>query len=405
MSAAGNAKHQAALAATADLVDQLRGDIRDQLTEIVKLDDYLAGLAHTRQSVGPGFLTADARALADKQTRADRAAARTQPARHTPGLAWLNADYLFAGTQTPAPVTISATSASAEVATVLTHHVRRLAVVAVRAAAAAVPGSHGRLPIDLPTTDPDQGVLGLAAQLADLVDVCTSRPRLQALLRDLEHTTARASDVVDGPARANHPDPCPWCGQQTLVVHNRRPGSPTPARIRCEGHHRCECDYEDCACHRNPIRHRHEWTNSGRVAHTWSQLANLQAARRELARMETLALDAAARAINLHQPAWLNPDDTITELFVHVSGDQVPADHQCPTGSPVTTPEAAEEAAAAGRAYCQTVTDGTDTHTWHAIPVCATCGDAGQSGDPANAVPWPCPTHHELDPDTWTQGA
>lgn len=301
----GNAKHQAAVEATAERVLELRADIATELQVLVDLADQLEDLADTRQSVGLGFMTEDLRRLADQQARADRAAVRTQPEREIPGTDWMNAAAILGSGQVPAPVTIAAVSASAEISFALQHHIRRLAPAAVRAAAVLVPGGHGRLPA-APSSEGD--VAQLVEHLALLVDVYSSRPGLEEILRDLDQLEATAREVVDGPARTRHPEPCPWCGRPSLVIIHREQGRDTQL-IRCAGRHACECDYEFCDCHRNPFRNRHEWVNSGRAAHTWNELSNLQNARKELAQMETKALDALERVLAVHQPtagAWVD---------------------------------------------------------------------------------------------------
>lgn len=369
MTTRGNVKHQAAVATTAELVDQLRVDIHRELVVLVGLVEQLEDLADTRQSVGLGFLTDDARTARDKQTKADRDAARGLVGRvEAAGLVWMNTTTVLGTGQVPAPVTVTAVSASVEILFALQYQLRRLARPAAIAAAAAVPGGRGRLPIGLPTTDTD--VAGLARQLGDMVDVYTNRQGLEHLLRDLDHLEAIARDVIDGPACTNHPDICPWCGRNTLVIHHREKGRDTQL-IRCEGRHPCECDWTWCECHRNPVRNRHEWINSGRAAHTWNELHNLQIKRKELTLMETRALDALAKIRTLHQPnattfiasewlSWLDETHECTDNCV--SADVLDAD---------------------GHVVEQEV---------HEVPACGTCrDDAGY--EPA----YPCPTVQALD--------
>jgi len=374
MTTRGNLKHQAAVAAAGELVDALRLDIHRELEVLRDIAETLEELTSTRQSVGLGFLTEDARTARDKQARADREAARGTVGRiEEPGLVWMNTTTVLGTGQVAAPVTMTAVSALVEIQFALQHQVRRLARPAAIAAAAAVPGGKGRLPLGLPTTDTD--IAGLTRELDDLVDVYTSRQGLDGLLRDLDRLEATAREVTDGPARTNHPEVCPWCGRNSLVIHHREKGRDTQL-IRCEGKHPCECTYEWCDCHRNPIRNRHEWVNSGRAAHTWHQLHNLQTKRKELAVMETQALDAIERIRALHSPIQADG-----ELYLMVAPQElVPLDHDC---------------AAAGN---QDV-DGIGCRpTWneHLIPGCVGCRIDTEDG--AFTFPYPCPTIRAIDP-------
>lgn len=317
----GNLKHQAAVAATADKVVGLRIDIHAQLTALVKVADLLEELADTRQSMGAGFISADmleARAKADAATRQAIRIPTSRVAEQGPGLDWMRAMPGRASGASPAPVTMPAVSVLAEVIFTLRHHIRRLGrtglLVALEAEQAEQedagvcawpPRRITRIGID-PDATRTATVRSLAERLDALVDGYTNRVDLAAILTDLDNLRDKASDVIDGPAKTNDPEPCPWCGQNSLVIHHRSPGRDA-AFIRCQGRHACECDWDWCNCHRNPVRNRHEWVNSGRATHTWTALKNLQNTRKELTRMETLALDALDRIRTLHAEQQLFP--------------------------------------------------------------------------------------------------
>lgn len=383
----GNAKHQAAVTTAAEKLELLRADVHAELTALRQVHQLLLELLDTRQSVGLGFQTPEVKASANAQAKADRLAART------PGT-------VPAIGQSPAPVTITAVSASAQILFAVRHHIRRLAPPAVAAAAAAVPAGRGRRPLEVPTTDAD--IPTMLDHLEVIVDALTSSKLLRELLRDLEHQHRLAADVVDGPARTNHPQPCPWCGRTTLVIHHRAPGRDT-AFIRCEGTHPCECDWSFCDCHRNPTRNRHEWTNSGRAAHTWRDLANLQTKRQELIVMETKALDAIERVKALHQPAIWVPDDGTDpfQLYFHATAAELVEfgiDHTC-TETAVGPFE--DDDPRLNKDICEVV----EGQIWHAVAICGTCGDAGSAGDLHYAEPWPCATLRALELDQPTNDA
>lgn len=307
----GNAKHRAALEQTADVVDQLRIDIHVQLEVLREHNHQLEDLAGTRQSIGLGFQTPEAKAARERQDAADRAAARSAIAPSTAALghAWMNGPAGSVPGVHEAPVTMPAVSVSAQILFTLQHHVRRLAKPAIAAAAAEVPGGRGRIPTGSPTSDGN--VDQLAGHLATLVDIWTSRPGLEALLRDLEHLERLASDVIDGPAKTNHPDPCPWCGRDSLAFHHREPGR-DEMFVRCDGKHPCVCNDQWCPCQTNPIKHRHEWVNSGRAKNPVDgrsphALSQLIAHRKETQMLETKALEAVERVKQLHAEVPIYP--------------------------------------------------------------------------------------------------
>ncbi len=371
----GNARHQAAAERTADAVSQLRTDIREQLAVLLELARHLGDLLDTRQSVGLGFMTPQAKVLAGEQDRQDRAAARGQlHRRDVLGQAWMNPLGSSGPGQKPAPVAVTAVSAAAELTFTLQHHLRRLAPAAVAAAARTVPGHGGRQPTHPPTTDGT--FIELVDHLADVVDVYSSRPGLEALLRDLEHLEKVASNVVDGPAKTNHPEPCPWCGHASLVIYHRARGRDA-AFVRCEGEHPCVCNDQWCGCQHHPVKHRHEWVNSGRATNTWHQLAREQQHRRDTIVLETRALDALREIAALHQPTYLDSEGNEHRLYVLVSNP--PEGHVCVIdGHDRCDPELEE----------------------HAVLACTECQWTDPETSIAGYLLWPCPTFRATQLDT-----
>lgn len=403
-----NARHEKAVATTADVVAQLRTDLRAQLDRLRGYDLVLGVLANGAQAGGPTVITPAGREARAKQDKLDRQAAHGIPT-HTDhsfitGLTWLRVERGLPAGATAAPANMAAAGAAAQLRATLQHHVRRLAKAAVRTAAREVPGHHGRLP-DHPFTT-DGTIDDLAGHLTYLVDLWASRPGLQALLRDIDHLVDAVEDVVYGPARTPYPDPCPWCDQKTLVFRHRAPGR-DEAFIRCEGRHPCRCDDPWCHCQHNPGRHRHEWVNSGRAANSIdgrspTALVNLIARAKELAILEPRALTRLEHIAGIHGAYWLDDNDQPFPSFIYLAEDDPNAPH-------------AERATTASGHVCVGDTDVVlnDAHTiikgchlddvadpeppirWHAVPVCITCGDAGQSPDGHydGAVPWPCDTY------------
>lgn len=405
----GNAKHQVALAAQADQLVALRAEVTDTVVILVGLAHELEAMTDSRHRVRARLVTEETRQIFEKQTRLDRDAARGLVGRVTdPGLTWLNTAARIGTGQVEAPVqTMPALSVVAEIRYTLRHHVRRLGRPAKLVALEheqTLEEDHGYCPwprspiLTAGINDTDHGVTHLAARLLRLVETYTNRRDLDALKRDLERLEEAALDVTEGMAgRSALPigsETCPHCGRNTLALLSRVEGVKALV-VRCEGTHRCECTWEFCECHRNPRKNRHEWINSGSAAHTFHELHNLQTKRKELTILETKALDAIDVIRALHQPVWRAGDDSqnagqTAPAYVWLTGDgiAVPDDHQCIDDW--HSPD--------GNTHVLGCFD-QDNTTLHAVPVCTTCGDAGQTGDLEDAVLWPCPTYLACDLD------
>jgi hypothetical protein len=390
-----NARHAAALEQRQVTMAELRDDIRTTLRHLVALDRQLAAIAEDRDQVVLGFQTPDSRAAASKATALDRAAARGLHARREqPGLAFLNADSTTpASGRVAAPVAIAATSAAAGIRYGLLHHLRRLTrtatIVALELEQTALEDDNAcpwprpeiagaPLPADATTRE-------LAQRVYDHVRAYANRPGLQAIRDDLDRLEEQARDVTDGPSRSNHPDACPWCGRQSLVVHHREQGQPVQI-IRCEGSHACRCDYSFCGCHRNPREHRHEWVNSGRAANTWHQLHNLVTARKEAAAMEYRATEALEQIRQLHRPVIIDAHDG-AELPARfpLTGDAVPEHHTCNDQCTLVSLDGPED----------------DPDVVHEVDLCGTCGQVPlhTGAEPHRDELWPCPTYRAASLD------
>jgi len=382
-----NAKHQAAVEATGVRIHELRDDIRSTLRRILEQANLLEDLADTRQSMPLGFQPAEAKAVRAKQDAADRRAARTAAssiAEEHLGLDWTRGTPSRTGAMAKPPVTMPPVSMLAEITFTIAHHVWKLGkhgnparAAADVAAAEQADNDRGycpwpRRPIATVRIQEDAGIAHQANHLAALIAGYKNRQGLETILRDLEQLEDRAADVIDGPASTNHPEPCPWCGRMSLVVHHRSKGR-DQGFIRCEGTHPCRCDFENCECARNPIRYRHEWVNTGRATHTWTQLRNLQTTRKEIERLETLATDAIARIrelhVEIHLLRWaadcLDPEAHQKDWVDHP--DLAAGDLLCERCEPIAT-------------------------------VCDHCYQLAPADYTATAGAWPCPTIRALEP-------
>lgn len=383
-----NARHAAALEQRAVTIAELRDDIRKTLQHLVALDRQLGAIAEDHDQVVLGFQTPDSKAAASKATALDRAAARGLHARREePGLTFLNAtSTTTASGRVAAPVAIAATSAAAGIRYGLLHHLRRLTRSAGRLGAeleqtALEDDNACPWPRPMVAGQPlpaDASTRQLAQRLWDHVQAYANRPGLEAMRDDLDRLEEQARDVTDGPSKSNHPDACPWCGRHSLVVRHREHGQPAQT-IRCEGDHRCVCDYAFCGCHRNPRENRHEWVNSGRAANTWHQLHNLITARKEAAAMEYRATEALEQIRQLHQPTIVDTTGEVLPARFPLTGDAVPEHHTC-------------------NHQCDTDPEDESTVV-HEVDLCGTCGQVplhtGQEPHPDEL--WPCPTYRAAD--------
>lgn len=379
----GNTKHQAAVETASERVQELRNEIRDSLRRLLGQIVHLENLAQTHQSMPLGFQPPEAKAARAKQDAADRRAARTAAgaiADEHLGLDWTRGAPSRTGAIAKAPVTMPPVSMLAEITFTLQHHVRRLSrsgKLVFLEHEQTLLEDYGVCAWPRPTLAllevvSEAGIAHHANHLAALVAGYKNRQGLEAILRDLDHLEDRARDVIDGPAATNHPDPCPWCGKTSLVVHHRAPGR-SQGFIRCEGTHPCRCDFENCECCRNPIRFRHEWVNTGRAIHDWRQLRNLQNTRKEIERLETLATDAVARIRELH-----------TEIhLLRWAADCL--DPQAHAGDWINHPELG-----AGDLLCERCEP--------IATVCDHCYQLAPADYTATAGAWPCPTIQALEP-------
>lgn len=403
---AGNAKHAAAQAAKAEQLIALRADITDTLVVLAGLAHQLESLTDSRNPVRARLVTEETRAIFEKQTKLDRAAARGHAGRITEsGLTWMNNPARIGTGQVQAPVhTMPALSVVAEIRYTLRHHIRRLGrpakLVALEIEQTAEE-DHGycpwpRNPILTTTVDvDDQGVTHLAARLLRLVDVYTNRKDLDAVKRDLDRLEEAALDITEGmPGKSSLPigsETCPHCGRNTLVLLSRVPGQHDLV-VRCEGQHRCECTWEFCDCHRNPRKNRHEWINSGAAAHTLHELHNLQTKRKELTILETKALDAIEQIRYLHRPIVMLTEESDIEQPARfpMTGDAVPAHHECNDDCGPDDDSAGEPGPIV-----------------HEVDICGTCGQLPlQTGqEPHESELWPCPTYRATELETDQDGA
>jgi hypothetical protein len=398
-----------AQARTAHL-QQLRTDITTELDTILEQARQLRHVAGTRHHTGIGFITPATQERIDAGIRADKQALREMPD-HGLGLDWLNAGRAAATGQTAAPVAPTVASIDAEILFTLQHWVRRLGrpvlATAVDQLRAVVALEHQSGRCDFPQSaayrNPllrdtpiwlDRDVPDLARHLKHLVTVdheLLTRARLERILRDLTWCTQQAAEVLQGPSRTQHTDPCPWCGRNSLVFHHRdEHGRELPHPIaRCERldrDHACECDDPACLCHPanggNPYTERHEWSGAYGRRHRGSldYLRILIDEAQENRDMERRAQDRLAQIAGIHTSQY---GDLHLHGYTTWDYQYVPGDHECVLLDGLA-PADAKPLLDTG-AHCI-------PGQRHYVTGCIECSQQTPSDSLHHVEPWPCPT-------------
>lgn len=288
---------------SADAVDATAVDlqlgIRQHLDQLRDLLPLVHALVEGRQR-GRGFLTHEGRLVLDRQVRAERRD-RRRLARHPLGLKWLNSTTTIAGTgDTHDVATSRGLALEADIAFTLTDLIRR---TAARRAATVLPRSNVLAALALPA---EPTVTDLVDHLQRLVDLTPSVRALTTVAREIEPLVEQVRLAVHGRDRALLGEPCPHCGVNSLVRYldeGRTVCEQDPASAS-KFPHPCVCPDPMCECKRNPRTFRHAWFDNPKdktQRHVFD-LEGLINHHKELAAMETLALDAVVRIRDLHQP-------------------------------------------------------------------------------------------------------
>ncbi|MDI6911458.1 hypothetical protein [Nocardioides sp.] len=313
-----------------------RTEIHSLLADLRILAPDLALLADTRQR-GQGFLTAEGRDALDRMTTIERTERRSQPLRRDDtgqpiiGLKWLNRTSIAAGTgEIPAPGNFRGIATEADLAFALLGHIHRIRRVLLAsghpdpepellagartavAAAARPAGFIGPMPAvtTIVPADATDEIPQLLDRLDRLVDAAPSVTLLAPIQRDLEQLADQVSVVVDGNDRSHRPDPCPHCGNHTLIRYEATRRRPQPF-IRCERDPRwtskhfrpCVCPAAICQCKTNPVTYRHEWFDNPKdktQRPVWDLIDRIKLIKENTV-LETKAQDAARRVRDLHQ--------------------------------------------------------------------------------------------------------
>ena len=206
----------------------------------------------TRQAT-LGFLSVEAAKVQDDLIRNERAD-RAQHAR----------DGIKVSGQTPAPGSINAFSLLAEWDHLLGDIEHSTTARLQMAGVCHVASRPGR-------DDTDEARYDRVVALLSVLDRDRYLRRVHSDLVDLH---ARVTRCIDGNQVKAMPDPCPWCGLQTLVA-NLTLGVITCDRDPATGEHEtCLCCDSYCLCKTKPREHRHTWQRADKAhkASSWEGL-------------------------------------------------------------------------------------------------------------------------------------
>lgn len=219
-----------------------------ELGHVQQQQPLLRTLLDTHQA-GIGFLTVEAAKVQDDLLRTERhdRLAHARDGLTVPGHA-------------PAPVSVSPLSLMGEWRDLLLDTHRFLSEHAARA------GIVDAFASDDATTD-DELADALTTRLVVLGFKRTSY--LNRLHRDLVSLGDRGARCIDGTQIKAMPDPCPWCGLNTLVADLTN-GVITCGTDAATGIRQwCICSDSYCPCHTNH-RHRHTWVRDHKPHKTTS---------------------------------------------------------------------------------------------------------------------------------------
>lgn len=232
-------------------VETLRTVIGSGLAKLEELMPHVEQLILTHQR-GIGFMTVEAKAMQDEMLRKERAA-RFPKITGPLGTASFTrpTSVIAASGERPAPGNISAYSIRAEVAMRLGEVIHYLTRKLRDAGVCMVDG----VPREPTFAQLVETLLSLSGVLANV-------RTLEWVSQEIEQLVSKATRLVDGDDKKQHPKPCPHCGRMTLVIYISQ------GKIVCEKDpetgqfETCICNDANspyCPCRRNRA-HRHEWS-------------------------------------------------------------------------------------------------------------------------------------------------
>ena len=294
-------------------------EIHATLADLRALLPDLQLLTDTRQ-LGAGFSTPESRDAMDRMIRAERTARRTHPIRRDDhgnpivGLKWLHgSEATYVAGEHATPGNFRGIATLAEVTFTLTSHIHRIRRTLL---ASGQPDPEPELLTRRAALDETGDVLHLIGRLARLVVAAPSATLLAPIDRELEQLVDQVALVVDGPDRSHRPDPCPHCGNHSLIRYEATRRRPQPF-TRCERDPRwksrhfrpCVCSSAICQCKTDPVAFRHEWFDNPKdktQRHVWELIDRIKLIKENTV-LETKAQDATARVRDLHASVEIHP--------------------------------------------------------------------------------------------------
>lgn len=246
---------------------ELQAALVEILLDLGELTGYVHDLADTHQP-GLGFLSFQAKQALDRQTRSERA---DWSAAHS-ARAWtesLGLGHLKPLGESPTPGNFRSLASDADFTFTLLDAARRLTASLQR---------EGKQ-LQVPPVVREPTATQLLWHVGTLVHLTHNAQLLRSLTRDLQGVQETAQALVHGNDRVLLEDPCPYCGNRSLVVYF------ADDLIKCDRDAltgqkaACTCPDPLCDCKQKPVAHRHVWYRSPTDKRktptdgTWSSLA------------------------------------------------------------------------------------------------------------------------------------
>lgn len=239
--------------------EEIVADLRDEIWKVLASIDGLAPAVNDLQDTHQasfGYVTAE-----DKRAQGKAHARDLRD--HATRLK--NGDPVGPG-ESPSPGNIAGISANAQIWFTIRHQIRTLTRHVVRRTAK---------PLEFTAPGERATLSEVVWHLNVVIGLVDDQKLLSSALADLTRARDVASRLVDGSDDRLMDNPCPWCGNRSLVL-DQPAGVITCDRDPKKAQH-CICNDPMCECKQNPIKHHHTWHRAkGAKPGSWWALIDQQ---------------------------------------------------------------------------------------------------------------------------------